>query len=283
MLFQRLLSGRHCFQHTKSTLSKRNVLCCLTYFIVYEMDNVNNMDELKEHYTYNNIVYSVVAARDVHKQLQNNSKFFNTYFAQTVSSHEAISVSNEGNDSKVVNFSWTRENTKLFLDYYFERKDKLRDPKIKKHYEDKTINIGASLSSMASSDKERNVEQCIPSQHCSISNSEKRMTMSSICSDIEIAQDVTDSAFSACQTVPSFPINDPVPDVDDVSGPKSKKLKCARTKASYDLRKQQLECEQKRVDAINELKDVVNEHNRIQRERNEILRELIESNKNKSN
>ena len=45
----------------------------------------------------------------------------------------------------------------------------------------------------------------------------------------------------------------------------------------YDLRKKLLECEEKRVEAINKLTAAIEEHNNIQRERNDILRQLISS------
>lgn len=84
---------------------------------------------------------------------------------------------------------------------------------------------------------------------------------------------------SYSQTIPSFPTISPVPDNSASSNRKNKKVKSTRGRALYDFRKKQLECEERRVDAINELKEAINEHNKIQKERNEILRNLIESNK----
>lgn len=60
---------------------------------------------------------------------------------------------------------------------------------------------------------------------------------------------------------------------------KSKRQKCTKAKTLYHLRRKQLECEEKRITAIKELKEVINEHNIIQRERNEILRHIIQSSK----
>lgn len=83
------------------------------------------------------------------------------------------------------------------------------------------------------------------------------------------------------QTVSSVATNSSVPDtvLNDISNRKSKKQKSTRAKASYELRKKQLECEERRVNAIDELKEAIKEHNAIQRERNEILQQLIQSNR----
>jgi len=40
-----------------------------------------------------------------------------------------------------------------------------------------------------------------------------------------------------------------------------------------------LDCEERRINAINELKEAINEHNNIQKERNDILRQLIQVNR----
>lgn len=38
-----------------------------------------------------------------------------------------------------------------------------------------------------------------------------------------------------------------------------------------------LECEERRIDAINKLSEKIDEHNKIQQERNDILKRLISS------
>ena len=58
---------------------------------------------------------------------------------------------------------------------------------------------------------------------------------------------------------------------------RNKSKKAIKGKAMYDLRKKLLECEEKRVEAINKLTAAIEEHNNIQRERNDILRQLISS------
>ncbi|XP_025163403.1 uncharacterized protein LOC105188680 [Harpegnathos saltator] len=130
---------------------------------------------------------------------------------------------------------------------------------------------------MISSDH-NNIEQCVLSSLASTSScTEEQMTISN-CSDTKIRQDIINSGSSVCVTIPSIPTTNPIPD-NEFSGRKNKKMKSTRTRALYDLRKKQLDCEERRVNAINELKEAINEHNSIQRERNEILRNLIESNK----
>ncbi|XP_018307723.1 uncharacterized protein [Mycetomoellerius zeteki] len=84
--------------------------------------------ELEKEYIYNNIIYKIVATKDVHNSLQNDPNFFTTYFAENMSSLEAICVSEE----KVSVFTWTKQATKLFLQVYFERKEQFRDPKVQK-------------------------------------------------------------------------------------------------------------------------------------------------------
>ncbi|XP_029673486.1 uncharacterized protein LOC115241718 isoform X1 [Formica exsecta] len=56
---------------------------------------------------------------------------------------------------------------------------------------------------------------------------------------------------------------------------KTKTQKAAKSKVMYDLRKKLLDCEEKRVEAINKLTETIEEHNKIQRERNDILRNLV--------
>jgi len=45
----------------------------------------------------------------------------------------------------------------------------------------------------------------------------------------------------------------------------------------YNLRKMILDCEEKRVEAINKLSEKIDQHNKIQQERNDILKCLISS------
>lgn len=83
------------------------------------------------------------------------------------------------------------------------------------------------------------------------------------------------------QTISSVPSTSTAPDniPNDLSkeNRKSKKQKNIRAKALYDIRKKQLDCEERRVNAINELKEAIKEHNVIQKERNEILQQLVQN------
>lgn len=68
----------------------------------------------------------------------------------------------------------------------------------------------------------------------------------------------------------------PVPDV--LSNPsKNLKEKATKSRALYSLRKKMLDCEERRVEAINKLIEKIEENNQIQQERNEIFKRLIPS------
>jgi len=56
---------------------------------------------------------------------------------------------------------------------------------------------------------------------------------------------------------------------------KSLKEKNIKSRAMYSLRKKTLDCEERRVAAINKLSEKIEAHNKIQQERNDILRNLI--------
>lgn len=74
----------------------------------------------------------------------------------------------------------------------------------------------------------------------------------------------------------------PVPDSLSKQPPtKNLKEKATKSKVLYNLRKKMLECEEKRVEAINKLSEKIEEHNEIQRERNDILKRLISSQDNR--
>lgn len=58
---------------------------------------------------------------------------------------------------------------------------------------------------------------------------------------------------------------------------KNLKEKAIHSRALHNLRKMMLDCENRRIDAINTLSEKIEKHNRIQEERNEILKRLISS------
>lgn len=68
-----------------------------------------------------------------------------------------------------------------------------------------------------------------------------------------------------------------VPDIPSKHSAKNLKEKAVKSRALYNLRKMMLDCENRRIDAINTLSEKIEKHNRIQEERNEILKRLISS------
>lgn len=70
----------------------------------------------------------------------------------------------------------------------------------------------------------------------------------------------------------------PVPDTQSMQpSTKNIKEKATKSRALYKFRKMMLECEERRIDAINKLSEKIDEHNKIQQERNDILKRLISS------
>lgn len=87
-------------------------------------------------------------------------------------------------------------------------------------------------------------------------------------------------SFDYCsQTISSIPTSSTSDVPSESFNRKNKKEKNTRAKSLYDLRKKQLDCEERRISAINELKEAIREHNTIQKERNEILRQLVQPNR----
>jgi len=72
-----------------------------------------------------------------------------------------------------------------------------------------------------------------------------------------------------------------VPDISSKQNPSKKKEKATKSRAMYNLRKKILDCEEKRVEAINKLSEKIDQHNKIQQERNDILKCLISSQNHK--
>lgn len=68
----------------------------------------------------------------------------------------------------------------------------------------------------------------------------------------------------------------PVSDILPKQHPsKNLKEKATRSRALYNLHKMMLDCEERRVDAINKLSEKIEEHNKIQQEKNDILLKLV--------
>lgn len=277
------------------------------------------------------------------------------------------------------NFAWTNKTTKLLLQKYYEKKDKFRNPKIKKKLlwteiveefktighnvnedildrkmrnlkqtyksikdnnkktstgrgrltwewydtmedifkEDKTINVGPTLSSMINISAVNNFERNSTSLIPSTTTEEEEHNINTVHSDIDctlseittensnenrglercVKESVTGNSYifdwlQNCVQV-NFDTNvitnvklreellmsySPVPDIQSKqSSTKNIKEKATKSRGLYKLRKMMLECEERRVDAINKLSEKIDEHNKIQQERNDILKRLISS------
>ncbi|XP_072752790.1 uncharacterized protein [Anoplolepis gracilipes] len=93
-------------------------------------------------YIYNGLTYNIVDLLEVHKRLKNDHIFFQTYMKNNISCLEvtgsndlsALPESEQASNSTEEDnkYSWTINSTKLLLELYKERKNKFRDPKIKK-------------------------------------------------------------------------------------------------------------------------------------------------------
>lgn len=69
----------------------------------------------------------------------------------------------------------------------------------------------------------------------------------------------------------------PAPDIplQSSSTKNTCKQKAARSRVLYDIRKKLVDCEERRILAIDKLTEAVNENNKIQQERNDILKKLV--------
>ena len=194
--------------------------------------------------------------------------------------------------------------------------------------EDRTINVGATLSSMTNINEVNNIEEgfiSIPSdESTSVETSEHTMnldTRSEITENLSEIQNLSESTnsvrcvkdfirgnayisnwlkncvqfnpylYDILESSNNFDENvianvklreqffmsySPVPDV--VSNPSTNvKEKAAKSRAMYSLRKKILDCEERRVQAINKLIEKIDENNKIQKERNEIFKRLVPS------
>ncbi|XP_029673485.1 uncharacterized protein LOC115241718 isoform X2 [Formica exsecta] len=136
--------------------------------------------------------------------------------------------------------------------------------------EDRTVHIGPTISSMAINNNAVNEE------HNSLTPSTSTcgdQNISSACSEMEFAEQITENEQSNRQQLVCY--DSTSNDTSSQDNMKTKTQKAAKSKVMYDLRKKLLDCEEKRVEAINKLTETIEEHNKIQRERNDILRNLV--------
>ncbi|XP_018361486.1 PREDICTED: uncharacterized protein LOC108760180 [Trachymyrmex cornetzi] len=102
------------------------------------MENENpNTETYSINYIVNNAEYSVTDTHEVHSRLQSDAVFLSKYFDDSTTAPILNSViddttNNTNTGSEIKNFLWTQRSTKLLLNSYLERKDRFRDPKVKK-------------------------------------------------------------------------------------------------------------------------------------------------------
>ncbi|XP_024879173.1 uncharacterized protein LOC112467275 [Temnothorax curvispinosus] len=87
-------------------------------------------------YEYKNKFYRVIESAEFHNRLASNPNlmeiFFNNCDTQVSEETAVATTENETTDANKENFYWNNQNTKLLLHLYQERKEKFRDPKVKK-------------------------------------------------------------------------------------------------------------------------------------------------------
>ncbi|XP_046821049.1 repetitive organellar protein-like isoform X2 [Vespa crabro] len=93
---------------------------------------MNELEEYEIIYKYNNINYNIVATNKTHVKLKNDKEFFKAYISSNINSCKTTDIIKKVNDLNIENFVWTEESIKLLLQKYNDRKNKFRDPKIKK-------------------------------------------------------------------------------------------------------------------------------------------------------
>ncbi|XP_047348197.1 reticulocyte-binding protein homolog 2b-like [Vespa velutina] len=93
---------------------------------------MNELEEYEIIYKYNNINYNIVATNKTHVKLKNDKEFFKAYISSNINLCKTTNITKKVNDLNIENFVWTEESIKLLLQKYNDRKNKFRDPKIKK-------------------------------------------------------------------------------------------------------------------------------------------------------
>lgn len=133
---------------------------------------------------------------------------------------------------------------------------------------DKTINPNSSLESTI------NIETVVPTTEQSTELSVTEKENENFSTNISIINESSSilplSEITNIQQV--FPDNCVSPSTSSSSTPLTTK---ANKSSLYNQKKKQMDLEQKRIQAINDLKESLNESNRIQKERNELIKELL--------
>lgn len=155
-------------------------------------------------------------------------------------------------DSEQNNFSWTKKATKLFLEAYLERKDRFRNPEVKKRQLWTEIvqtlkdHGYTNLDEDTLDRKMRNMKRT----YKTIKENNKR----------NITKRVSWEYYSTFQNI--FP-----KDLDNLKSSENKnKL--------YGLNKRH-EAEEKKIEIMNQIRETLEESNKIQQERNDLIRHLI--------
>nr|XP_012231679.1 PREDICTED: uncharacterized protein LOC105677556 [Linepithema humile] len=157
-------------------------------------------------------------------------------------------------DAEQNNFTWTKKATKLFLEAYLERKEKFRNPEVKKRLlwsEIAQILKGHGYINIDEDILDRKMRNMKRTYKTIRENSRKsatgRVSWEYYKTFQEIFSDLDSTKFS----------------------PESK------NKLFYTPNKKQIEIEERKMDLINQVKETLEESNRIQQERNDLIRQLI--------
>lgn len=321
--------GRHVCERFSSSLTDHNRLhACKSWAQHFEMEETYNVL-----YTHQNSTYSINDTAEMHELLQNDPIFLADYIAQNITAPELVSISE--NTEKENNFTWTTKSTKLFLEAYAERKEKFRDPKIKKRaiwreilqimkqhgymnidedlldrkmrnmkrsyktiklnnnkkttgrgrvsweyydifedifHNDRTINHGSTLESPITSLSIPSSQQAMNETNLSEDSISTTDSVKNVLSPCTISPDnVFQSTIfqSHCSKAsPSLSCSSNVDSEDSTSAP-------LKRKSVYYLKKQQIEVDKKRMDAIMVLKESIDKTNTILQEKNNLLREYL--------
>ncbi|XP_018303142.1 uncharacterized protein [Mycetomoellerius zeteki] len=259
--------------------------------------------------------YSITDTHEVHSRLQSDAGFLSQYLddnttAPILNSIVDDTTNNTNTGSEIKNFSWTQRSTKLLLNSYLERKDRFRDPKVKKKVlwteillimkENGYSDLNEDLLDRKMRNMKKSYKNIKDNNNKKTSTGRGRIsweyfdtfedifandmtinyssTLSSMQGNNEITanessqddNELIDQSPLSCPSTRSSSAS-PCASVTQISEP----LRKARMSTLHKLRQKQISIEEKRLDTMLQLKSSIDRSNQIQEERNKLIEQFL--------